>query len=176
MSENIKQNEKSVGDPRDKYFGAFILIAVGLLALVGNITQSELLGMLIVPVLGLTFLVWGIYTRRFDFIIPGCILSGIGFGTVLSVKILQLNETAVGGVVVLGLALGFLGITFISTFINSRRHLWALIPGTILGVVGILLLIGGEAMKLLTLLGVFWPVILVVIGVYILFQPKKRIH
>ncbi len=176
MSENVNKDEKPVEDPRDKYFGAFILIAIGLLALVANLTQSELLGVLIVPMLGLIFLAWGLFSRRFEFIIPGCILSGIGFSILLSIEILKLQETVAGGVVILGLALGFVAITFISTFISPHRHFWALIPGAVLGVVGVLLLIGGDAMKLLTILGQFWPVILVAIGVYVLIQPKKRIQ
>ena len=63
--------------------GGLVLIAIGLLALIFQllpIQMTESLGLLIVPGLGALFLVWGILTRTDGLMIPGGILSGVGWG------------------------------------------------------------------------------------------------
>ena len=76
--------------------------------------------------------------------------------------------------VVLGLAAGFIAMTFIAPFFEGKRMLWPLIPGGILGIVGLLLVIGGEAINVLEWLGTIWPLVLVAVGLYVLFWPRER--
>ena len=158
--------------PRDRNFGGLLLIVIGLLVLLANFTKSEVFGMLILPGLGVVFLAWGFYTRRIGFAIPGCILTGLGAGLLLAQRIASLDGEHAGGVMMLGLAAGFIGITLITPFFGEKRAWWALIPGGILGLVGVLLLLGGSALGWLELLGSVWPVILIGIGAYILMSPR----
>jgi hypothetical protein len=172
MSEKIKHDEKF--EPRDQRFGGLLLIGVGLLVLLANVTRADLFGNLVLPGLGIIFLVWAFYTHRIGFAIPGCILTGLGVGVLITQRVPSLAGELSGGVIVLGLAAGFLGITLITPLFNEKRAWWGLIPGGILGLVGLLLIIGGDALRWLELLGYLWPLILVVIGVYILFGPRFR--
>jgi hypothetical protein len=62
---------------------------------------------------------------------------------------------------------GFLAIWVVSLVLRlAEHHWWPLIPGGILSVVGVLVMAGGEARRLLE----WWPIILVLIGVVILIQ------
>ncbi len=172
MSEKIKHDEEL--EPRDRRFGGLLLVGVGLLILLANVTRVELFGNLVLPGLGIIFLVWAFYTHRIGFAIPGCILTGLGVGVLITQRVPDLAGASSGGVIVLGLAAGFLGSTLITPFFNKKRTWWGLIPGGILGLVGLLLIIGGDALRWLELLGYLWPLILVVIGVNILFGPRFR--
>jgi hypothetical protein len=40
--------------------------------------------------------------------------------------------------------------------------------------IGVLLIIGGDALNLLERIGVYWPIILIAIGLYILVAPRRR--
>jgi len=172
MSEKVKREERF--ERHDRRFGGLLLVAIGLLVLLTNIAPFRDLGFMILPVLGVCFLVWGFYTGRFGFIIPGCILSGLGIGVVLTQSLVNLNSPASGAPVVLGLAAGFLGISLLGLYFERQRVWWPLIPGGILGLVGVLMLLGDTGLQALTWLGTIWPVILVVIGLYILFVPRRR--
>jgi hypothetical protein len=86
-----------------------------------------------------------------------------------------------GGIVVFGLALGFLMITPLCYVVAHTAPWWPAIPGGILFVVGLALLIGGQAMVVLDVLGVLWPVVLIVIGAMLLLRPAmperdRRLH
>ncbi|MEO8606274.1 MAG: hypothetical protein ABI690_00205 [Chloroflexota bacterium] len=172
MSEKVKRDAEL--EPRDRSFGGILLISIGLLVLLVNLTRSDIFGVLILPALGVIFLAWAFYTRRIGFAIPGCILTGLGAGLLLVTRVPSLAGESGGGVIVLGLAAGFLGITLISPFFGEKRAWWGVVPGGILGLVGALLLIGGDALRGLELIGYLWPLILVAIGVYILFGHRFR--
>ncbi|MBZ0286891.1 MAG: hypothetical protein K8I30_04705 [Anaerolineae bacterium] len=172
MSEKNKRDDEL--EPRDRNFGGILLIGIGLLVLLINLTKSDVFGVLILPVLGIIFLAWGFYTHRIGFAIPGCILTGLGLGVFIITRDLGLTGDTQGGIVVLGLAAGFAAITLITPYFGEKRAWWALVPGGILGLVGVLLVIGGDAMRWLEAIGYLWPLILVAIGVYILFGKRLR--
>jgi hypothetical protein len=172
MTEKTKRDAPL--DLRDRRFGGLLLIGVGLLVLVGNSTQSALLGTLLLPGMGILFLVWAFYTHRFGFAVPGCILTGLGAGILLVSHVPSLAGQPGGGVVLLGLAAGFAGITLVSPFFGENRHWWGLVPAGVLALIAALLLIGGDALRGLELLGYLWPLILVAVGLYILFGTRFR--
>jgi hypothetical protein len=174
MAEKMKPEDR----PRDRTAIAVILLVIGVLALLTNLTQSSLLGLMILPALGLLFLFIGIFTQRFGFVIPGGILSGLGIATFLSVEVLKSEGQAAGGVVVLGLALGFLIIPLVGHLMNQSRwdHLWAMFPGVILGMIGLALFAGDAGLGLLAFLGNVWPIILLAVGAYLLLWPRKRLQ
>jgi hypothetical protein len=172
MTEKVKNGNEF--ERRDRRFGGLLLVAVGLLALLTNIAHFRDLGFLILPVLGACFLAWGFYTGRFGFTIPGCLLLGIGAGVVLTQTVVMPGSPESGGVVILGLAAGFLGISVIGLYFEQKRIWWPLIPGGILGVIGALMFFGDVGLNVLEWLGRVWPAILVVIGLYVLFAPRRQ--
>jgi hypothetical protein len=176
-------DEKHVTAPereqRDRRFFALILIVVGLLALLPNIvTVPETVGLLVPIGLGLVFLAWGLLTRRFGVTVPGCILTGLGAGVILAQpQTNALSGNVTGGIIVLGLAAGFCGIAIMNLLFNQKPFWWPLIPGVILGVVGTLLTVDSrESMNLLEQIGRYWPVILLVIGAWMLLGRREEQH
>ena len=109
--------------------------------------------------IGGAFLAAYFYRREYGFLIPGCILLGLGGGTV-------------GGSRNLGLGLGFVAIFVIAFLYERKSHWWPLIPGTVL------ILLGLRRMEeVFSWLLRNWPLILVIIGVLILFgalRPARK--
>ena len=158
--------------------GGLILVAIGLVALLNQFVDIDFLGdlgLLILPGLGAMFLVWGILTRNAGLMIPGGILSGIGWGVYAIAGPLSMfqgdNE---GGVFLISLGLGFGLITLVTAVFADETHWWALIPGSIIAFVGIAILFGGVFMTLLTLLGKLWPLGLILLGISVLYNANKE--
>jgi hypothetical protein len=107
------------------------------------------------------------YTHQYGYLIPGGIMTGIGAGIVISESLLTLSDEATGGVIVLGLGLGFLSIWVIGGLVRvEHHHWWPVIPGGILAVVGAALLVGGMAVDLLD----YWGVVAIAIGLLVLWR------
>ena len=167
----MKQQKKDLS-------GGLILIAIGLIALVGQFVTISLpadFGLLIVPGLGALFLVWGILTRKAGLVIPGGILSGVGWGSYAIAGPFSIwqgdNE---GGVFLIFLGLGFALITVVTAVFTKETHWWALIPGGIIAFVGVSILFGGAFLTVLTFLGKLWPVILILLGISILVGANRN--
>jgi hypothetical protein len=162
---------------RDGLVGGLILVVIGLVALVGqfiNFGSFPDLELLILPVIGVILLLWGIFAREAGPIIPGGIMSGIGLGIFLTSGPLELaSGDNGGGVFMLSFALGWVLITVLTAVFTSETHWWALIPAAIMGLIGGTVLVGGVFETILTLLGKFWPLALIVLGVGILAQAMR---
>ncbi|MEZ4589603.1 MAG: hypothetical protein R3D55_00455 [Chloroflexota bacterium] len=158
--------------------GGLILLAIGLIALVGQfvtITVPESLGLLIVPGLGALFLAWGILSRKAGLVIPGGILSGVGWGAyAISGPFSIWQGDNEGGVFLIFLGLGFALITVVTAVFTPEKHWWALIPGGIIAFVGISILFGGAFMTVLAFVGKLWPVILILLGISILVNANRE--
>jgi hypothetical protein len=162
------------GTHRSIVMGA-ALIAFGVLALIANFAQSSLLGLLILPAIGVIFVVWGILVRQVGLLIPGGILLGIGVGALLSQEVfVGLSDTQQGGVVTLSMGVGFLLIIPLALMFTRARVWWPVFPGVILALIGVALLIGGQALTVLEIAGRFWPVLLIAIGVYFVYRASRR--
>lgn len=155
-----------------------ILVAIGILALVLQflpVQISENMGLLIVPGLGALFLVWGILTRTDGLMIPGGILSGVGWGAYAIAGPFSIwqgdNE---GGVFLIFLGLGFGLITVATAVFGKETHWWALIPGSIIAFVGFSILFGGALLSVLTFVGKLWPLALILVGISILVKGNKE--
>jgi hypothetical protein len=158
---------------REAMVGGTLLIAIGLLVLLAQNVQAEMLALLFLPALGGLFLIAGIMGRQVGFIIPGGILMGIGLGTVFTQNpALAASETAQGGVFFIGFALGWFLITVLSKLFTNETQWWALIPGTIMALIGGALMLGGAALNLLEFAGRWWPLILVALGLAIIMRRK----
>jgi len=151
------------------YVAAAILIAIGVMALAGNLAGSSLVGEAVPLVIGLVFIVVYATTRHYGFLVPGGILTGLGAG-ILAGSLLGILDTGVS--VVLGLGLGFLLIYLVDVIqAGNRDRFWPLIPG------GILLLVGGgiagQTAGLLRQLGLWSPAVLILIGILILIARAR---
>lgn len=166
-------SEKSV-EKRNRVVGGIALIVLGLLALAAQFVEMEWLGLFILPALSVIFLVWGLMTRESGLFIPAGILGGLGIGTLLVAgPFAGVEGDAQGGIFMLAFALGWALIPVLSTLFTSEKHLWALIPGGIMALIGIGLLFGGMAFTILEFLGIVWPVFLILGGLYLIFRRSS---
>ena len=150
-----------------------ILVAIGAGLLLFQILD---LPMLFPIILGVIFLAAGIITRSAGLIIPGGIISGIGLGTLSTTQawFFPMDSTQSGGLFLLFFSVGWFSITLLSKLFTAETQTWALIPGAILAVIGGLVLMGERGIKILELVGTYWPLALVIIGVSILIGWWKE--
>lgn len=161
--------------PRERYILGIMLVAIGLVAFLGQFIKLPSLQLLILPLLAVIFLAWGLLTREFGLLIPGGVLAGVALGTYLAAGRFEgLGENNEGGVFLLAFSAGWVLLALLSPLTKQGFQWWPLIPGVILGLIGIALLTGGLAMQLLQVLGYAWPLILVAVGVYILVVRRNH--
>jgi hypothetical protein len=160
-------------DGSNRWVRGVALILLGLVFLAGQLYDLPSFGQLFIPVLGLVFLVWGIFTRSSGLLIPGGILAGIGTGVYL-MQTLPLEDSAEGGVFLVSFGAGFGLITLLSLLFTPEKHWWALWPGGIMGLVGAMLLTGGAALDVLSFIGTYWPVAIILQGIYLIFRKRNQ--
>lgn len=73
-----------------------------------------------------------------------------------------------------GLALGFAGITLLTALFAERTHWWALIPASILGLIGSAFMTGVETIPALVALSKVRPAFLILIGVVLLLRRGEH--
>lgn len=150
-----------------------ILVVIGLGMLLFQLIDQPLLFPL---VLGAVFLIAGMVTRKAGLLIPGGIIGGVGLGA-MSIELAWLYPTGSvesGGVFLIIFSLGWFLITLLSKLFTDETQTWALIPGGIIAGIGGLVLMGQTGLNILEVAGRFWPVILVVIGLSIIFGWWKE--
>jgi len=174
LSSDAQNNgELDVRDARHRWLTGIALIAIGLLVLAVQFAESETLGLLLLPSLGLIFLVWGSLARSVGLLIPGGVLSGIGLGVYLMAGPLSHLEGEVeGAVFMLSFATGWGLITLLSALVCRETHWWPLIPGGIMALIGGALLAGGPGLTVLEWAGKLWPLILIGLGAYVLVRRQ----
>jgi hypothetical protein len=168
----VEKNEKK----ETGWIGGLILIVIGLLALFGQLLPESItsnLGLYVVSALGLVFIVWGIAARNAGPMIPGGILSGIGLGIVLIEAVNFPANVDEGGVFMLAFALGWALIVLLTAVFTPKTHWWPLIPGGIMAFIGLAVLFGGVFLNALELVGILWPVALIILGIFILYQARQ---
>lgn len=150
--------------PREGIVLAVILITVGVGALMLQLYPDA--GDLILALIGIALLAVFAFTRAYGALIPGAIMTGLGLG-IVAAQNLSVTDEASGGVIVLGLGLGFIGIWVLSGLARlEEHHPWPLVPGGILVAVAIGLLIGGVALDVMQ----YWPVVLIALGLIVLWR------
>lgn len=167
-NETAKSNEG-----RERVILAVMLIAIGLLVFLSQIIDLPQIQLLILPGLALIFLLWGLLIREIGLLIPGGILAGIALGVYLITGPYagQIEENQ-GGIFLLAFSAGWALISLLSLVSKQGFQWWPLIPGGIIGLVGLAVMRGGAAMQLLEILGYVWPLALVAVGVYILLKRR----
>jgi hypothetical protein len=159
---------------RGGWVGGLVLILLGVIFLIQQINPDLIGGWIFLIGLALVFLVAYVMTRQYGFLIPGCILLGLGIPVALMEQDIVSDPTGQGGLVVFGLGLGFVAIWLVDMLVARGRPgaFWPLIPGVILFLVGISILAENE--QWLTDIGQWWPLVLIIIGVWILIDRLLR--
>lgn len=160
---------------REDFQGGLILVAIGLIFLLSRfINLGENIGLLILPVLGVGFMLWGIFTREAGMMIPGGILSGIGAGIYLQAEVTEIVPQADGALFLLAFGAGFASITLFSLLFARETHWWPLIPASIMVLIGLSIAFGGVFFTALAFAGKYWPLILIAVGAYSIYEALKR--
>lgn len=147
-----------------------LLILVGVFALTAQYVEVPEGGVLIA--LGVLFLVAYTATRVYGYLIPGAILAAVGVGEWIH----EVNgrDIANGGMPLVALAVAFASIYLIDALTTTTARWWPLVPGTILGFIGVSLWL--ERTDFIEQAARWWPLALIAIGVFVLARlPRGRI-
>lgn len=148
------------------------LVAVGIVALADQFVttnDADLRDALVFGGLAAVFIVALVATSGYGFLIAGMALAGLSAAKYA----VMLGEDS-GGAVLLGPGLGLLLAYAVGAVAFGRGRWWPLVPGTILTLLGGLLVFGGQAGAQLA--GQIWPIVLIGIGLLTLaaFAPTRR--
>jgi hypothetical protein len=143
-----------------------VIAGIGLFFLAGQLEPD--IGRFVTLFIGLALLAVFVLRREYGFLVPGSILTGVGIGIVLDSVA---SGDAESGVMMLAIAGGFLGIWVIGSLYRlPQNHWWPLIPGGILTLIGLVQLTRADVAGALRL----WPVILIVVGAFVLAKAVTR--
>lgn len=148
-----------------------ILVVIGIALLLVNLDLFEPQAFILA--LGISFLVAYAFWRLLGLLIPGMILTWLGAAILLlESNLIRLENEG-------SIILVFLGLAFISiyAFMGGKRHWWPLIPGSILLLLGIIILLVTEDIIPLTVAQIFnliLPAILILVGVWLIFRQYFR--
>ncbi|MCR4425380.1 MAG: hypothetical protein NUW23_04210 [Firmicutes bacterium] len=155
---------------RGRTTAGLLLIVIGGILLAAQIVDSRTMGLMVLPSIGLTFLIWGIVTRRAGLLVPGGILLGIGAGAYLvDLPFAAVEEPARGGIFLLAFAGGWVLISVASALFTPTAMWWPLVPGVVLAAIGGPLVLAGTAPEALAWMAKLWPVALILLGLVLLF-------
>ncbi len=149
---------------RRRLIAGIILIALGAGFLLMQITRGFGEAVILLVIGGLLIAAY-FYRRLYGFLVPGCILVGIGLGNVGEVTLSSIRTFSESGFTQIGLGIGFIGIYVIDLIYRGSTHLWSLGPGGVLLVSGVASLAGTGFRTIFT---VGWPLILVLVGLLLL--------
>ncbi len=125
---------------------------------------------------GLPLLFWGLVSRLFGLIIPGCLLVTIGPGIYVAWQANNGENALVQtGIMLIWFALGWVLISAGGRVILQKSTWWPLIPGSILAVAGMGMYIGGDPSNALGFIGNTGSIALMIFGLYLLLM-RKGIH
>lgn len=149
---------------RSRLITGVMLILFGL-ALFGLQYIGDLGDSIILLGAGLLFVAGYLYSRTYLLLVLGCIVVGLGIGSLGERSVWIWSEYSK-----IGLGIGFILIYLIDLLYRRRSHWWPLIPGVVLILLG--LRSWGKAWRFLVSDG--WPLILVIIGVLVLLGAVGR--
>ncbi len=149
---------------KNKLFLGLILILLGVFFLLKtHISDNFSLFLLLV---GIFFLILFLITKIYGLLIPGGILTGLGLALIYQ------NRSSALFFIFFGL--GFI-LIYILGLIKGKSPFWPLIPGGIFLGIGIyeeLLNRGIIPYNFIKKISPYWPVILIIIGLYLIFKKK----
>jgi len=148
-----------------RYVQGLVLIVVGIVLLLAM--RALPVGDQNVLVVGALLLVAYAFTGRYGLLVPAGILTGLGAGIAARDWV-----GADRAPVLLGLGVGFLFVYVVDLARSGRQaaEWWPLVPGGILVAVGLLRIVRGTGV--LHLIAAWWPILLVVLGIWLLVRRK----
>lgn len=155
------------------YVGAAILILVGLFALMANLGGPRLGEDAIPLVIGIAFMVAYAFTRRYGYLVPGGIVTGVGGGIWIASLV---GASDKGPYAVIGGGLGFLSIYVLDAARSGlAARWWPIVPGALMLLVG-----AGTAAQSqgwAQQLGTWSPLLLIALGLWIIIaRGRQRSH
>jgi hypothetical protein len=157
-----------------------VIIGIGAFLLAAQVIPD--VGRLIPLLIGLIFLAAFLSKREYGFLIPGCIVSGVGIGIILAGAV---DDPWSGTAMLLSIAGGFIAIWVVSMLLRradkdwprgasrdaAQALWWPLIPGGILVIVSLIALAeSGFESDLLR----WWPLLIIAAGIVILLAALFR--
>ncbi len=128
--------------------------------------------------LGIALLTWGLCRRLLGLVIAGLIVASTGSGLFLAWgrnSNQALSGLARSGLMLVVFSMGWFLIVLFDRLLRHRFLWWPLIPGGVIGVVGLGLYIGGQPAQALTFLGNTGSIVLIFIGIYLLLVRWRKI-
>ncbi len=154
-------------EPRktQRIIAGLVLIGLGL-ALYGFELYERLGRTAVIFIAAAAFLCAYLASRTLGFLVPACLLLGVGAGELLE-RLTDLHAAST-----LWLGIGFLGTSAFVWIYERRRAVWPLVPGTLLVLFSV-----PRAWWILDVAQRYWPLVLVAIGLAVLigaFAGGKR--
>lgn len=143
-----------------------LLIALGVLALLGNIGLGDVFGGAIVAVIGILFLVVHYIGRQEWAIYPGAFTTPVGIVVFLTTRGLNMD-------VWWPLFVAAPGVSFLFLRANGEQHKWAIYPGVIVVLMaGVMFAFSSGALSWLYMdvVGKIWPVALILVGLVMILK------
>ena len=139
---------------------ALIVLGVALYALkyYDNMGRSAIFFLV-----GGAFLAGYFFRREFGYLVPGCLLTGMGVGSLG-----HRSFFADARWTMLGLGLGFVGVAVIGLAYERKFRGWPLIPGAVLILLGI-----PNTQEVVHYFFEHWPLLLIIVGVLVLLGALR---
>lgn len=157
-----------------------IIVGIGGFFLLAQVVPD--IGRWIPLFIGIAFLLAFLPKREYGFLIPGCIVSGVGVGIILAERV---GDPWSGAAVLFSIGGGFIAIWLVSMLIRmgdkdwprgetrdaGQALWWPLIPGGILVIIGFVVLADegydGDLLQ-------WWPLLIIGAGLIVLLSSLRR--
>lgn len=157
------------------FIPAGMILPVGLCFVFSRLTFLDFV-LYIVSGVGLTLLIWGLYSRLFGLIIAGSLLVAIGPGIYLAWGTeLAVNALTRVGMMLVVFSLGWGLLVLFARKLYLKFIWWPLIPGGVLAMVGWGLYIGGDPGNAASFIANTGSISLIIFGLYLILM-RKSIH
>lgn len=112
---------------------------------------------------------------RLGWIVAGSLVTGALAAPLLALApFVPATESSMTGAILVGLALGWAMLAMLSVRFTDQPQKWAFAPALFMGLFGSLLLVFGSPMH--QVLAWVWPVALLVLAVWMIFQAKRQLR
>lgn len=147
-----------------------VLIILGALALLGNLGFADIFGEGIVAIIGIVFLALYYLGRTSWAIFPGAFTAPVGVVIFLAARGLDMDAWW-------PLFIAAPGLSFLLIRFSAPGNDWAIFPGSILVLIaGVMFSFSSHLLSwaYVGLVGKIWPVVLILIGLWLVFRSLKR--
>ncbi|HEX2996073.1 MAG TPA: hypothetical protein VHP14_14710 [Anaerolineales bacterium] len=137
-----QSNTISIGKGSITMVGA-VMILSGLVVLLDRRLQTGWLSSLVVPVIGLSWILAGMRARQMRLLIPGSLVTGAGLGVFFSFGVpLQFDWLGRVGILLFSFGIGWFAIALLTYLLYRHITWWAVLTGSVIGAVGLAFLNG----------------------------------